>query len=95
LGRFVVARGVRLGAALAAGGLVLVSGATAVLGRAEGPPARVARRTGETAFEELRKAAGEIRKHRENLAAEVRAEIRTGLTETGRAPRTIVAEEAD
>jgi hypothetical protein len=74
----VVGKGIVLGAVVAAGGLLLLPGVAAAVGRAGRPVARAALKTGATAFVEFRKAGAEVYEHLEDLAAEIQAEMRNG-----------------
>jgi hypothetical protein len=64
-----------LGAALAAGAVMLVPGVASALGRAGRPLARAAMRTGATAYDEFRRAGAEAYEHMEDIAAELREEM--------------------
>ena len=64
-----------LGAALAAGAVMLVPGVAAAVGRAGRPLARAAMRTGATAYDEFRRAGAEAYEHMEDIAAEIREEM--------------------
>ena len=67
-------RGVLLGAALAAGALMLVPGVAAAVGRAGRPIVRTAIKSGSAAYAEARRAGAEVYEHVEDIVAEVRAE---------------------
>jgi FixJ family two-component response regulator len=68
-------RGFLMGAALAAGAVLLVPGVAVALGRAGRPMVRAAMKTGAVAFTEFRRAGAEVYEHMEDIAAELRAEM--------------------
>lgn len=68
-------RGFLMGAALAAGAVLLVPGVAVALGRAGRPVVRAAMKTGAVAFTEFRRAGAEVYEHMEDIAAELRAEM--------------------
>lgn len=68
-------RGFLMGAALAAGAVLLVPGVAVALGRAGRPIVRAAMKTGAVAFTEFRRAGAEVYEHMEDIAAELRAEM--------------------
>lgn len=68
-------KGFLLGAATAAGALMLVPGVAKATARAARPLLRAAVKTGTVAAEEMQKAAAEAYEHFEDLAAEIRAEM--------------------
>ena len=68
-------RGFLMGAALAAGAVLLVPGVAVALGRAGRPVLRAAMKTGAVAYTEFRRAGAEVYEHMEDIAAELRAEM--------------------
>ena len=70
-----------IGAAVAAGALVLVPGLAAALARAGEPLKKAAVRSGAVAWDEFRKAGAEAYEHMEDIAAEVRSEVATRQAE--------------
>lgn len=68
-------RKILLGAAVAAGALMLVPGVAAAVARAARPAMRAAMKSGATTYDDLRRAGAEAYEHFEDLAAEVRAEM--------------------
>lgn len=68
-------RGFLMGAALAAGAVLLVPGVAVALGRAGRPVLRAAMKTGTVAYAEFRRAGAEVYEHMEDIAAELRAEM--------------------
>ncbi|MEW5422155.1 DUF5132 domain-containing protein [Amorphus sp. 3PC139-8] len=74
-------RGFLLGAAVAAGGLLLIPGVAAATARAGRPLARSSVKYGTAAYLSLQKAASEAYEHFEDMAAEVRAEMHSAAQE--------------
>lgn len=70
-------KNVFLGAALAAGAMMMVPGVAAAFGRAAKPLVRAGLRTGSVAYDEFRKAGAEAFEHVEDILAEVREEMQT------------------
>jgi len=68
-------KSVFLGAALAAGALMMVPGVAVAFGRAAKPLVRAGLRTGNVAYDEFRKAGAEAFEHVEDILAEVREEM--------------------
>ena len=64
-----------IGAAVAVGGVMLVPGVAAALGRAGRPLIRAGMRTGAVAYDEFRKAGAEAYEHIEDIVAEIREEM--------------------
>ncbi|MEZ5714016.1 MAG: DUF5132 domain-containing protein [Paracoccaceae bacterium] len=64
-----------LGAAVAAGAIVLIPGVAVALSRAGRPLMRAAVRSGTTAYDEFRKAGAEAYEHMEDIVAEMREEM--------------------
>lgn len=85
-------RGFLMGAALAAGAVLLVPGVAVALGRAGRPMVRAAMKTGAVAFTEFRRAGAEVYEHMEDIAAELRAEM-AGAEEAAEAAATAAAGE--
>ena len=78
-----IGRGYLIGAAVAVGGLMLIPGVAAAVGRAGRPLARAAMKTGATAYDEFRRAGAEAYEHLEDIAAEVRAEMAARAEQAG------------
>ena len=64
-----------IGAAVSVGGVMLVPGVAAALGRAGRPLIRAGMRTGAVAYDEFRKAGAEAYEHIEDIVAEIREEM--------------------
>jgi hypothetical protein len=64
-----------LGAAAAAGAVLLIPGVAQAVGRAGRPLARAAMRSGAVAYDEFRRAGAEAYEHMEDIAAEIREEM--------------------
>jgi len=69
------ARGFLMGAAVAAGALMLVPGVASAVARAGRPAMRRAARAGAAAYGQARTSAAELYETAEDVAAEVRAEM--------------------
>lgn len=80
------ARGFVIGAALAAGGMLLIPGVAAAVGRAGRPLMRATMKTGATAYDEFRRAGAEAYEHMEDIAAEIRAEMEASREAEDAAP---------
>lgn len=65
-----------VGAAVAAGAMLLVPGVAVAVARAGRPLLRAAVRTGAVAFSEFQNAGAEAYEHMEDIAAEFEAELR-------------------
>lgn len=74
-------RGFIVGAAVTAGGMLLIPGVAVAVARASRPVARAAVRTGTVAYTEFRRAGAEAYEHFEDLAAEVQADLRAEQAE--------------
>lgn len=85
-------RGFLLGAAVAAGGLLLIPGVAAATARAGRPLARSSAKHGTAAYLTLQKAFAEAYEHFEDMAAEVRAEMHAAAQETAEAAAEGAAE---
>lgn len=70
-----------LGAALAAGAVLLVPGLALAMSRAGRPVLRAAMKTGAVAYTEFRRAGAEVYEHMEDIAAEMRAEMQAAEAE--------------
>ncbi|MGM0584151.1 MAG: DUF5132 domain-containing protein [Pseudomonadota bacterium] len=68
-------RGFIVGAAVTAGGMLLIPGVAVAVARASRPVARAAVRTGTVAYTEFRRAGAEAYEHFEDIAAEVQADL--------------------